>query len=154
VNLRRPALLASLPLLASLSLPLTGCYGDEEAFAKTTAKHSCKRLRECDKSQFDDMYGGDLQRCRDEQYTDFLDAADIAADFNCEYDSDQGQACGSTVRELKTDCSDDADRDIVDACEEVFDCPGLLQLDPPPTGPAALVLESLASWPEDGPSRP
>ncbi|MCX4245740.1 hypothetical protein [Paraliomyxa miuraensis] len=137
----------ALSLLSSLAL-LSGCYGDVESFAKTTAKHSCKRLAECQRADFEDRYGGDLERCRDETYTDFLNAYDIAQDFNCEYDPDEGKACGSTIKSLRGDCSDEADQDINDACEEIFDCPIGLVPDDSPT-PGQLAAEALASFPPE-----
>jgi sugar phosphate isomerase/epimerase len=153
VNHRRPALLAALPLLVSLSLPLSGCYGDVESFAKKAAKHSCKRLRECDQTVFDEEYGGDLERCRDSQYTDFLDAADLAEELGCDYVSDEAKQCDATIRDLKNECGDEADQDIADACEEVYDCPIGLELEPP-TGLPTFVGGGLASWPEDAPPSP
>lgn len=132
MHLRGSAL--ALPLLVSLSLPLAGCYGDPEGFAKNGAKHACKRARECDKSNFDEQYGGDLGRCKDELYTDYLDYNDALENLGCEYDPDAGQACASTIRKLKNDCSDDAEREIVDACglllDEIYDCPGPLERAP------------------------
>lgn len=152
MHARRPALLLALPLLASLSLPLSGCYSDAESFAKTASKHSCQRLRECDKAQFDEEYGGDLGRCKDESYTDFLDINDVAEEAGCDYVPDQAKECDKAIRSAKTDCSDAADQDIADACEEVYDCPIGLELDPPSTGPASqIVTDSLASWPQDEP---
>lgn len=134
MHARRPALLLALPLLASLSLPLSGCYSDVESFAKQASKHSCKRLRECDKAQFDDEYGGDLARCKDDSYTDFLDIADIAEAAGCDYVPDQARECDKAIRSLKNDCSDEADQDIGDACEEIYDCPLGLALDPSSAG--------------------
>lgn len=150
MNVRRPALLASLPLLASLVLPLTGCYGDVESFAKTASKHSCKRLRECDKAVFDEEYGGDLERCKDESYTDFLAINDELEALGCDYVPDGGKECGNAIRKAKTDCSDSADEQIGDACEDVYECPIGLELDPPATTPASDVVgEALASWPQE-----
>jgi hypothetical protein len=149
---RRPALLVALPLFASLWLPLTGCYGDVESFAKKASKHSCKRLRECDKAEFDEEYGGDLERCKDATYTDFLDIHDTLEALGCDYVPDQAQECDAAIRSAKTECSDATDQDINDACEEVYDCPLGLELAPPATGPAsALVGDALASWPESEP---
>lgn len=145
---RSPALLLALPLLASLAVPLTGCYSDVEAFAKKAAKHSCQRLRECDKTRFDDEYGGDLGRCRDDAYTDFLDLGDGLEALGCDYDPDGAAECDKAIRQAKSDCSDEADQDIVDACEEIYDCP--IGLERAPEGPSALA-ESLASWPADAP---
>jgi hypothetical protein len=146
---RGPVLLVALPLLASLALPLSGCYSDVESFAKVAAKHGCKRLRECDKARFDDEYDGDLGRCKDDAYTDYLDLNDMLETLGCDYSPDGAQDCDKMIRSLKTDCSDDADQDIVDACEDAYDCPLGLQLDPNGPGPAAAAGQILASWPDD-----
>lgn len=149
MHARRPALLLALPLLASLSLPLSGCYSDVESFAKQAAKHGCKRLRECDKSRFDDEYDGDLGRCKDDAYTDYLDVNDTLEALGCDYAPDGAADCDKAIRQRKTDCSDEADQDILDACEDAYECPIGLALDPDGRGPAAAVGEALASWPED-----
>lgn len=134
MNVHRTALLFSVPLLATLCLPLTGCYGNPEAFAKNASKPFCKRVRECDRSLFEEEYGGDLDRCEDETYTDFLDYNDLLEDIGCDYDPGDGRHCGATIRSLKNDCSRDADQEITDACgallEEIYDCPRALELDP------------------------
>lgn len=146
MHARPTALLLALPLLAALALPLSGCYSDPEAFAKTAAKHSCKRLRECDKTRFDDEYGGDLGRCKDDAYTDFLDIGDGLEALGCDYDPDGAAECDKAIRQAKSECSSDADQDIADACEEVYDCP--IGLERAPGGPTA-IADALTSWPSD-----
>lgn len=142
MNLRPPALFTVLPLLASLSLPLAGCYADVESASKRGAKHVCKRMHECDRSQFDNEYNGDFGRCRDDKYTEYLDAHDAWEDLGCDYDPDDAKTCVETIKALTTDCSNDADREILDACglalEEIYDCPGLLVPTPTDTVPGQL----------------
>lgn len=137
--MRPTVLIASVSIL--LSLPVGGCYDNVETFAKRAAKHNCKRVRECQKSQFEDQYNGDLGRCRDEQYTDFLDLHDNLLGELCDYVPDEARECATTIRSYKKDCSDEADDDIADACDRVYDCPGLLEIDGEEVTPGQLVSE-------------
>ncbi len=114
-------------------IALSGCYGDKESFAKAAAKQSCKRLAECNRSVFDNQYKGDMDRCSDDVRTDLLDGFDALEALGCDYDPDQGRECIKVAKQLNNECSTDSDQDIGDACEEVFDCPGipLPRTDPP-----------------------
>ena len=138
--MRPTFLVASVSIL--LSLPVGGCYDNVETFAKRAAKHGCKRMRECEQADFDDQYGGDLGRCRDERYTDFLNVHDNFLDeIGCDYVPDEAQECVATVRGNRNECSEAADDDIADACDRVYDCPGLLELDGHEVTPGQLVAE-------------
>ncbi len=152
MNRRAVALLTGLSFLL-----LPGCYGDVESFSKAAAKHNCRRQETCYRANFDDQYNGDMQRCRDDQYTDVLDFDDTQRDRGCEYDKDDGKRCIKTLKEFRDDCSDAADEAIFDDCigdlvgvvlglpAEVYVCNGALEFGPdqPP-----VTSEELASWPE------
>jgi hypothetical protein len=114
---RSPALATACLVLASVAL--AGCYGDVESFAHASAKQSCKRLRECDRSHFESEYRGDMGYCRDDVESDVLAAADSLEALGWEYDQDAGQACIETQRDLRNDCSSDASDAIADACNDV-----------------------------------
>jgi len=116
--MRPPALLIAATFLAAPAL--TGCYGDVESYVPASAKQHCKRLRECDRGTFDDRYGGDLRECRDEVEQDLFDAADLLEDIGWEYDPDAGKACIEVQRDLRNDCSTDADADIAAVCDDVL----------------------------------
>lgn len=159
--MRPPALLTALPLLASLSLPLSGCYGDVESFAKKGAKQYCRRLDTCNRAVFDDLYSGDMGRCRDDVYTDILDFDDVKDAAGCNYDPDDAKRCIQTAKELHDDCSSAAQSRIDDDCygdpisavlfapNEVYDCVGGLEAEPVDDAPGELVAPDDASWPED-----
>ena len=123
---RKPYALLS---LAAIVLT-TGCTGTPEQFAKTAARLECKRSKECDKSFFDEEYGGDLGRCKGDREDFWLDLNDELDDIGCDYDKDEAKKCVKAVRSNKNDCSDDADEDIADECAEVWDCPSGLEFDP------------------------
>jgi hypothetical protein len=157
---RSPALLTAATLLVGLvSLPLSGCYSDVETFAKRGAKAWCQRLENCYRASFDDLYDGDMDRCRDEVEDNILDQDDDVYG-NCEYEPDDAKQCVKTARAIKDDCSDEADQLMVDDCygnalaavvfspAEVYHCEVGLQADPSEPDPGAL-----ASWPDD-PSAP
>lgn len=98
---------------------------------------------------FDDEYGGDMGRCRDDLETDLLDGFDTLEDLGCEYDPKEARECIREARRLKSDCSDDASRDIVDACDRVFDCPGALDRNDEPS--PELTTERRSNAPTRGP---
>lgn len=93
---------------------------------------------------FEDEFGGDMGRCRDSVESDLLDDIDGLEDLGCEYDPDEGRECIREARKLKSDCSEDASRDIVDACDRIFDCPGNLGLDDEPLPELTATRESEA----------
>lgn len=156
VIVRAPALLTALPLLASLCLPLAGCYGDVETFAKRGAKHWCHRLEECYRASFDDLYDGDMDRCRDEVEENLLEFDHGQADRGCEYEPDDAKRCVQTARDVHDDCSDAADQLMTDHCygdplsaivfapSEVYHCSAPLEPEPEPG--------ALASWPDQAPA--
>ncbi|MCA9712068.1 MAG: hypothetical protein KDK70_39900 [Myxococcales bacterium] len=151
MSLRVPALLTGLSLL---SLPLCGCFANVEHFADKAAKHSCKRLRECRKADFEERYDGDLARCRDDQYTDFLDFHDnVLEELHCEYIPDEARECVSVMRAVNKDCSEAADDDISDACDRVYDCPGLLE-SADPASPSDLADPGAPADAEDASTAP
>jgi hypothetical protein len=159
---RSPAVLTAATLLVGLPLPLSGCYSDVETFATRGAKHWCHRLEECYRASFDDLYDGDMDRCRDDVEDRILDEHDDVYG-NCEYEPDAAKACVKTAREIKNDCSDAADQRMIDDCygnalaavvfspAEVYHCELGLQAEPGEPEPGAL-----ASWPDepDEPSAP
>lgn len=162
VSLPRPVLRAA--LCASLLLPLSACYGDAESFAKKSAKLYCQRLEACYRAQFEDRFNGDLERCRDDLYTDVLDFDDQQNNRNCEYDPDRGKQCIDTLRETKDDCSNDADQLIIDDCAgnpisaaflqpaEVYHCSAPQEAAPSDESPDELAAPEPASFPEDDPA--
>lgn len=114
----------SLGLVICASL-LGGCYGNVDAFAKRAAALSCKRTKNCDGSAFDELYKGDMGRCKDDVEDNLHDQLDpLIDDAGCDYDAKEGRLCIKTANKLKNECSDDADQDIADDCAEVLDCPG------------------------------
>ena len=121
---RSPALLVALPLLASLGLPLTGCYNDLDSFVVAKAKQDCRRMRECDRAAFDDNHRGEMGECRSDLEDLYFDAADVAEALGWEYDPDGGKECIQVSRKLHNDCSDEADADIAEACDDLADWDG------------------------------
>lgn len=109
-----------LPLLASLSLPAAGCYSDVESFAFASAKQYCRRLEECNRGAFVDRYDGDMDRCRDDAEGNLLDEADRLELIGWEYDPDAGRECVQAQRDLRKDCSNEADQDIARVCDDVL----------------------------------
>lgn len=106
--------------LVGLPLGSSACYSNVDSFAQRAAKLYCKRLEECNKSFFEDVYDGDIDKCR-EEYEDSL--LDVYNDLECEYDAEEGRACISEAYSSRKDCSDGADNAINDACEDVYyDC--------------------------------
>jgi hypothetical protein len=107
------------PLLA-LFLSV-GCYNDSDSFIEASAKFSCVRLDECDRSAFEDRYNGDMAACR----IDYEDKLEDVYDFIggvCEYVPEEGKKCISTQRAYKRDCSSTADNAINNDCDKVVDC--------------------------------
>jgi hypothetical protein len=121
------ALLAGFCLLTTL--PLSGCYGNVEYYAEKAAKHSCKRQRECQQADFERQWDGDLARCRDESAEFLLDADDVATDLGCEYVPEEARECVAVIRSARKDCTPEANDDIADACDRIYDCPGILGRD-------------------------
>lgn len=132
-------------------MAVTGCYGNADSFITTKAKLDCKRIKECDRSRYDDAFNGDMGRCRDDIEDTLQDLNNIAELANCEYDPDEGRLCIKTSRALKKTCGSDADRDILDDCEEVFQGCGVgLERDPEDDWDE-LAPDELVSEPDDEP---
>lgn len=108
--------LVALPLLSALALPLSGCYADIESFAEKGAKHWCTRLENCNRSAFEDLYDGDMERCRSDVHEAILDFDDTKEDLGCTYDAEDGKRCIQSARKVRNDCSDDADALMLDDC--------------------------------------
>lgn len=94
----------------------TACYGNSDSFIRAAAKHGCKRTRECEKSNFERLYEGDLGECRDDAEDAAQHAYDIAEDLGCEYVPEEGRECIKALRHLRRDCSADADQEIAQEC--------------------------------------
>lgn len=99
---------------------LAGCYADTDAYVPAEAKQFCKRLKRCDEGHFQDRYGGDMGRCRDAREDDLFQLEEALELTDWEYDQEAGQECIATYKDVRRDCSDDADREIGDACGEVL----------------------------------
>lgn len=151
-----PSLIA-LPLLSALALP--GCYGNPESFAKKAAKLYCERYEVCYRANFDDQYDGDVAECRDDVFDHVTDYDELQSDNGCEYDRDRGQRCIKTMRDIRDDCSDNADERFYEDClgnllgaltltpAEVYTCAGGLSLEPVDDAPGALASPEPASFP-------
>jgi hypothetical protein len=124
VPLRRRTSIASLPLLAAIALPLSGCYDDVDSFVVAKAKQDCKRMRQCHRATFEDNHRGDMGECRSDLEKVYFDLADIAEALGWEYDPDGGKECISVSRKLRNDCSDGATADIAEACDDLADWRG------------------------------
>lgn len=119
--MRPPALLTAATLLVGLSLPLSGCYNDVDSFVVAKAKQDCKRMRECNRTQFEDNHHGDMGECRSELEDLYFDAVELAETLGLEYDPDAGKECIAVSRDLRNDCSDGASADIAEACDDLAD---------------------------------
>ena len=110
-------------LVLGLGLSLTpGCAIEVENFVKSAAAVSCRRTRECNRTYFDQEYGGDLGTCKDTLRDELRELADNAADAGCEYIPKGGRRCLRSGRKNKSNCGFDADQQVTDDCAGVFDC--------------------------------
>lgn len=115
------ARLVALFALGLGSLLACGCYGDVESFVIAKAKQDCKRERYCFRASFVNNHDDDMSECRDDQEDFYFDAVDVAEAVGWEYDPDAGAECVQVSRQLRRDCSHDADEEIGDACREVIE---------------------------------
>lgn len=109
-----------LALLVSLAVLHAGCYADTDAYVPAEARQFCKRLKRCDAGAFADRYDEDMGRCRSSREDDLFQLEDLLRQTGWEYDQDAGQDCIAAYKDLRRDCSDDADLDIIAACEDVL----------------------------------
>ena len=102
-------------------LTCTACYSQPDGFITAVAKHTCKRTRECNQSFFDNEYGGDMGACREDREEFAVGIFDAAENLDCEYIPEEGRECIAALRENRTDCSSDADEEILRECGLNFD---------------------------------
>lgn len=113
-------MLRRLAVVTSLVVLYAGCYADTDSYVPALAKQSCKRQKRCDNGDFVDQHNGDMGRCRDDVEDDLFELEDLLLRGGWEYDQDAGQKCIATMKDFRTDCSDDADREIAEACNDVL----------------------------------
>jgi len=81
-----------------LASSLVACAIPEEDFPSKYGTAACKRLEECDKGDYESVYGDDDAECVD----DFADIADIFLDLGDlageTYDPTKGRECISNLR--------------------------------------------------------
>jgi len=109
---------ATFGFTTTLVLLLSGCYGDADAFIVAKAKQDCKRLASCNASFFEDVYDGDMDKCRETQ-EDIIEVAYNLLDRIGDYDPEEGRECVSATRAARNDCSDGGDDEVQDACDRV-----------------------------------
>jgi len=106
-----------------------GCVGTPDRLAKKVAKLDCQWLEKCEGTLFEEAYRSDMERCRNDLESSNQDAFDLLVDAGCDYDKQEARKCIRAGRKEKSNCSLDSFDVLVDACEDVFDCPAGLGLD-------------------------
>lgn len=109
--------------LSTLLGVLVGCgsYEDEDHFIERAAVEQCKVTRKCYLAGYLDEYS-DMDDCVDETQEYFEDLADLADDFDCDYEEDKAAECIDAIKQ-SISCEDDDLEDAYEACfEDVYDC--------------------------------
>lgn len=107
-----------------LLIVVPGCYEDFDRFAKRASRLECKRLKNCDESEYvgtaESCSGFGCARtirkaCQDQTFDEWLA---LERNDRCTYDPDEAKRCIKALRAGKRDCSADPSED----CGFVFDC--------------------------------
>lgn len=97
--------------LSILVSSLVACSIPEEDFPEKYGKEACKRLEECDKGDYEEIYGDDDAECVD----DFADVADILLDLGDlageTYDPAKGRECVRNLRKATCEEIQDGEAD-------------------------------------------